>query len=159
MEKNKYVNVLIDSLQQKQTVLGEILQLNQEQGKLVKQEAFDIELFDRLVAEKSIRIEKLELLDAGFEMIYDKTKNDLVQDREQYKDEIGEMQDLIARITDLSMKIQASEERNKVKIEMYFKNTHTTYQQARATTKAASAYYTAMSRLNTVDPQLLDQKK
>ena len=159
MEKNQYVSILIDSLLQKQTILKEILRLNEEQGKLIKQDAFDLEAFDRIVTEKAIRIEKLESLDDGFEMIYEKTKSDLVQEREHYKLEIKEMQDLIARVTDLSMRIQASEERNKAGIEAYFKNTRATYQQARATTKAASAYYSAMSRLNTVDPQLLDQKK
>ena len=159
MEKNQYVSILIDSLLQKQTILKEILRLNEEQGKLIKQDAFDLEAFDRIVTEKAMRIEKLESLDDGFEMIYEKTKSNLVQEREHYKLEIKEMQDLIARVTDLSMRIQASEERNKAGIEAYFKNTRATYQQARATTKAASAYYSAMSRLNTVDPQLLDQKK
>ena len=159
MEKNQYVNILIDSLLQKRTILEEILQLNEEQGKLIKYETFDLEAFDRIVTEKAKRIEKLESLDDGFEMIYDKTKNDLIQCREQYKNEIKEMQDLIARITDLNMRIQASEERNKTGIEAYFKYTRSTYQQARATTKAASAYYSAMSRLNNVDPQLMDRKK
>ena len=159
MEKNQYVSILIDSLLQKQTILKEILRLNEEQGKLIKQDAFDLEAFDRIVTEKAMRIEKLESLDDGFEMIYEKTKSNLVQEREHYKLEIKEMQDLIARVTDLSMRIQASEERNKAGIEEYFKNTRAIYQQARATTKAASAYYSAMSRLNTVDPQLLDQKK
>ena len=159
MEKNKYVNVLVDSLERKRTVLEEIILLNEEQGKLIRQDTFDMEAFDRIVTEKSHRIEKLETLDDGFEMVYDKLKDNLTQDRSNYKNEIKKMQDLIANITDLSMRIQVSEERNKIGIEAYFKSTRSNYQQARATTKAASAYYSAMSRLNTVDPQLLDQKK
>jgi len=159
MDKNKYISILVDSLEKKLSVLDDILLKNDEQNIMITKEEFDIQSFDRAVLEKAALLEKLDLLDTGFEGIYEKIRKELVQDKELYKNEISKMQLLIASITDKSMQIQASEERNKKKIEEYFRNTHSEYKRARATTKAASTYYKAMSRLNTVDPQLIDRKK
>ena len=159
MDKNKYINILVDSLEKKLSVLDDILHKNDEQNIMITMESFDMQAFDRVVLEKAALLEKLDLLDAGFEGIYEKIKNELVQGKELYKNEIFRMQSLIAIITDKSIQIQTTEERNKKKIEDYFRNTHSEYKRVRATTKAASTYYKAMSRLNTIDPQLIDRKK
>lgn len=159
MDQNQYISILIESLNNKITILNEILDLNLKQSNLIKQEEFDMATFDQIVTHKSGLIEKLELLDSGFESVYDRIRQELTLNKNKYIVEIGQLQKLIAQVTDQSARIQASEERNRIKIEEYFKNTRAAYKSARVSVKAASTYYKAMSNLNTVDPQLMDRKK
>ena len=44
---------------------------------LIKQEEFDMTTFDQIVTQKSALIEKLELLDSGFESVYDRKCSDI----------------------------------------------------------------------------------
>jgi len=159
MEPLKYIDIMIDSLKSKVAILDEIMQLNEEQASMVGLVEFDFEAFDQIVNKKSSLIKKLELLDDGFESIYEKIRQELNLDKIKYAGAIKEMQKLISEITDRSAMIQVSEERNKAKIEDYFKNLRTEYRSARTSVKVASTYYKAMSNLNTVDPQLMDKKK
>ncbi|MDD3138428.1 MAG: flagellar export chaperone FlgN [Lachnospiraceae bacterium] len=159
MDQNQYLNILIESLANKIAILDEIIGLNNRQSDLIGQEEFDMETFDQIVTLKAGLIEKLDLLDSGFEGIYDRIRQELALNKAKYVTEISELQKLIARVTDQSASIQASEERNRQKIEEYFRNIRASYKSARVSVKAASTYYKAMSNLNTVDPQLMDKKK
>lgn len=159
MDQAQYISILIESLSNKIIIMDEIIKLNDEQCALIGRDEFDMEGFDRIVIQKAGLIDKLNLLDSGFESIYDRVRQEIVLNRSQYLTEISKLQNLITQVTDHSAKIQTGEERNKQKIEEYFKNTRDSYRNARISVKAASTYYKAMSNLNTVDPQLMDRKK
>ncbi len=159
MDRNQYISILIESLTNKIAILDEIIDLNNRQSSLIGQDDFDMEMFDQIVIQKSGLIKKLDLLDSGFESIYERIRQELALNKAKYAAEISELQKLIARVTDQSASIQTSEERNRQKIEEYFKHTRASYKSARVSVKAASTYYKAMSNLNTVDPQLMDKKK
>ena len=159
MDRNQYISILIESLTNKMAILDEIIDLNNRQSSLIGQDDFDMEMFDQIVIQKSGLIEKLDLLDSGFESIYERIRQELALNKSKYAAEISELQKLIARVTDQSACIQTSEERNRQKIEEYFRNIRASYKSARVSVKAASTYYKAMSNLNTVDPQLMDKKK
>ena len=119
----------------------------------------DLEEFDRIVSYKEKLIREIQVLDGGFEKLYERIKDDLLAEKKQYASEIKKMQSLIEDVTELSVAIQASEQRNKQLVEQYFSYTRGKIRQAKKSVKVASEYYKSMNRMNYVDSALLDKKK
>lgn len=158
MEEN-YIRALVESLEKKSEILSEIILKNEEQKQILEADLFVIADFDRTIDEKSILIKQLMKMDAGFQIVYDKIKRELEDQKNLYKDEITRMKELIQQITDKSVRIQTEETRNKTLVEQYFKRERGTKQLNRITSKAALKYYKNMSRTNLIDPQFMDKKK
>ena len=74
MEKNPYLTIMIQSLKKKSAVLDAIIELNIRQKEELENPGLDPDDFDACVEEKAKQIEQLELLDAGFQEVYDKIK-------------------------------------------------------------------------------------
>lgn len=157
-EIGQYITVLVESLQKKKSVLEAVLQKNEEQFNTIREKQ-GLDNFDRLVEEKGRLIEAMEKLDEGFENIYQRIRPELEGQKNRFRGEIGELQRLIGEITDLGVRIEASEARNKQAVERYFADARNEIQQSRKSVKAASDYYRSMSRVNYVDPQMMDRKK
>ena len=100
MEKNPYLTIMIQSLKKKSAVLDAIIELNIRQKEELENPGLDPDDFDACVEEKAKQIEQLELLDAGFQEVYDKIKADLQTNQQEYREEIAEMQEYIRRLTD-----------------------------------------------------------
>ena len=152
-----YLEILTDSLKKKSKVLDEIMQYNSDQENLLRQESISLEELDANMELKDGLIQKLVQLDDGFETLYERIKEQLLTQKDQYKAQIGQMQELISGITEKSVSIQAQEARNKGMIENYFARERGQLRQSRQVSKAAYGYYKSMS--NGVSSQLLDQKK
>lgn len=152
-----YLEILTDSLKKKSKVLDEIMQYNSDQENLLRQESISLEELDANMELKDGLIQKLVQLDDGFETLYERIKEQLLTQKDQYKAQIGQMQELISEITEKSVSIQAQEARNKGMIENYFARERGQLRQSRQVSKAAYGYYKSMS--NGVSSQLLDQKK
>ena len=90
-------------------------------------------------------IYKLEKLDDGFEMVYEKVREELNLNKDAYKDEIKRMQDLITKITELSTCIQAQEVRNKTAVESVFKSERDRIKATRSGAKALKSYSDSMT--------------
>lgn len=159
MERNEYVVILTESLQKKIKVLDAIIEKNKEQTEIIKIELMDSDQFDENIHEKARLIEELDLLDEGFESIYDRVKDDLGQRKEDYKEEIKKLKELIAEITSKTMEIQAQEERNKATIVQQFGKMKTKIRKSKATKNVALNYYKNMNKLTVTDPQFMDRKK
>ncbi len=157
-EIRQYVDILLESLERKKTILQMIQKENGKQEEAIKKNS-DLAAFDHIVESKSRFIAELELLDSGFEKIYDRIREELPQAKDGLRNEIARMQQLISEITDLNVRIQASEQRNKQLVEQYFSYARGKIRQAKKSVRAANDYYKSMSQTNFVDPQLLDQKK
>lgn len=157
-EIRQYVDILLESLERKKTILQMIQKENGKQEEAIKKNS-DLAAFDHIVENKSRFIAELELLDSGFEKIYDRIREELPQAKDELRNEIARMQQLISEITDLNVRIQASEQRNKQLVEQYFSYARGKIRQAKKSVRAANDYYKSMSQTNFVDPQLLDQKK
>lgn len=158
MEGN-YIKALEESLWKKSHILSEIILKNEEQKKNLEEESFQMLEFDKIVDEKSALIKELLRLDSGFQIVYDKIRRMLEEEKSKYKQEIESMQKLIKEITDKSVQIQVEEARNRVLVEAKFRQERMKYKKGRTTSKAALKYYKNMSRTNLVDPQFLDKKK
>lgn len=156
---NTYVDIMIQSLEKKIQVLDRIILLDKIQKEQLEDEGLTTEDFDNVVEEKSELIEQLNQLDSGFEKLFQRVKEELDVNREQYKEQIRKMQEMIRSITDKSVEIQAQEARNKelmmnkfTRIKQRSKVAHTNY-------RAASQYYKNMMQSNVVDPQFMDKTK
>ena len=107
---------------------------------------------------KSACIKQLEQLDSGFEKLYAEVAEELQQNKEQYADQIRQLQEYIRIVTDKSVEIQAQEARNKDLMTSKFAGIKKQVKTLRKSSAVASEYYRTMARLNYVDPQFMDGK-
>ena len=151
--------VLLESLEKKSRILDAVIKENEAQELLFKQEELDIEALDASTDRMGELAEKLELLDEGFEAVYDRIREELIQNKSAYRTEIKRMQELIAEITEKVVGINAARMRNKLQAETYFKKSRQQIGKATSKIKVSQNYYNNMNRLNYVDPQFYDNKQ
>ena len=75
-----------------------------------------------------------------------------------FRENIDEKAELIKNVTELAVRVQAQEARNKVLAENRFAQMRKEVSNAKRNTQAASTYYNSMNKLN-FEPHLMDQKK
>lgn len=155
----KYLDVLKDSLEKKEEILQMLSYKNAEQMSLLKEEGFLPEKIEKTVEEKSVLIEKLLKLDEGFQTLYDKVKDELDGKKEIYKEQIRQLQDLIVKITDMSVAVQAEEARNKRLFDTKIKKERQVVRLGRSQSNVSKNYYKNMNQSNIMEPRFLDSKK
>ena len=156
---DNYLSVLEDSLKKKLQILDELTDYTTQQQELLKVEELDYEAFDRLVDQKDPLIQRIMELDQGFETVYDRIKEQLLGNKEQYAAQIRALQSLIGELTDKSVKLQTMEQRNKSAVEQQFRKSREKIRQGRQNKQAALNYSKNMNNSNYVPPQFLDDKK
>ena len=119
METN-YIQIMIESLEKKNAVLGRIIDLNRQQNILLQDMNLQPEEFEKNMEYKSNLVEQLTLLDSGFEKLYEKVRDELQDNRAEYQSEIEQMQNLIREISAQTNTIQTQEERSKKQVEQKF---------------------------------------
>ena len=149
MEKNPYLSIMIQSLKKKSAVLDAVIELNIRQKEELENPGLDPDDFDACVEEKAKQIEQLELLDAGFQEVYDKIKADLQTNQQEY----------IRRLTDKSATIQAQEARNKDLMTQKFASVRKQVKEVRKSQKVVNQYYKSMMKSGYMEPQFTDNKK
>ncbi len=154
-----YLSVLEDSLRKKLQILDELTVYTTQQQELFQAEELDYAAFDRLVDQKEPLIQKIMELDQGFETVYDRIKDQLIGNKEQYAAQIRTLQSLIGELTDKSVKLQTMEQRNKSAVEQQFRKSREKIRQGRQNHQVALNYYKNMNNSNYVPPQFLDNKK
>lgn len=155
----QYLNILQDSLKKKREVLEEIDTLCRLQGELLGTDPVDYDQFDRLVDDKDACIGQLEKLDEGFELLYERVREELQGKKEQYAPWIRETQSLITEILDRSVAIQAQENRNRAAVEQAIRRERQGIGKGKRSLNVAMDYYRSMSNSHVVQPQYMDQKK
>lgn len=154
-----YINVLADSLQKKQTVLQAILDITKKQEELLGIEGFAEEDFLRLVNEKQRYINKMQELDNGFEVIYNRVKLELETRKDQYQSQIIRIQHLLVQVTGLGVDIEVLEKRNKAQMDRVIEQRKGNIRDKRTNNSAASNYYRSMLNHQYNQSYFLDQKK
>ena len=142
---DNYLSVLEDSLKKKLQILDELTDYTMQQQELLKVEELDYEAFDRLVDQKDPLIQRIMELDQGFETVYDRIKEQLLDNKEQYAAQIRTLQTLIGELTDKSVKLQTMEQRNKTAIEQQFRKSREKIRKGRQNKQAALNYYKNMN--------------
>ena len=151
--------ILLQSLEKKTQLLDKIIQQNSVQEDILKQEDLDMDAFDEAINKQGEYIEELDRLDQGFEAVYDRVRAELLQDKSRYRAEIARMQELIQKITDKIVTVNAGNMRNKTLAENQFQKKRTTIGTGASKNRAARNYYNSMNNLNYVSPQFYDSKK
>ena len=154
-----YIAMLKDILLQKKKVTEEILWVTLEQETALAPELEDMERFDTLMEKKEPLLTKLEQLDEGFADIYAKVQVTLNTQKEAHKEEILELQKLITEITDISVKIQALEERNRRMFENYLLGRRQQLKTAKKNSRTADAYSKTMAGNTQGESVFLDKRK
>lgn len=154
-----YLQILKDSLDKKLRLLIAIEEKSLEQSEMLKNANVDLAAVDVNMDEKAELIEKVISLDDGFESIYEKIREYLLSNKEQYKDEIKTIKAMIEKVTEKSASIQAIEARNKAQMEIVFSGQKKRIQSQRNAMSVAKDYYQNMNKVKHVSPQFLDRKK
>lgn len=154
-----YLDILGESLQKKLVVLEKIEAENNRQVEILKNESFSYDEFDAAIDKKSELIEELTALDEGFDTLYQRIREELIANKENYKSQIEELKKLVTKVTDKSVAVQAQEARNKQMVEKVFAKEKNALKSKRINSKVAYGYYKNMSKGNVVMPQFMDKKK
>ena len=152
------LTILSESLDRKLAVLHRIQDYNRHQEEIFSAEEVDMSLFDAAVEEKQQLIDEVVRLDEGFEIMYHKLAQELEGNRQRYAVQIRELQAKAAKVTELSVSVQAQEARNKKLVENYFARQRAGISQRRRNAKGAFDYYKSMSGSGYVPPQMYDSK-
>ena len=78
--------------------------------------------------------------------------------KDAYKNQIKRIQELITKVTEKSVSIQAKESRNKKLVEEYFSKKKHEIRQGRQASKTVLNYYKSMSDTSAISSQIMDQK-
>lgn len=158
MDSKNYINILLQGLKKKEQVLDKIILANRKQKTALEDPNLNPDDFDEIVEEKGKLIEQLEQLDDGFEQVYARVREELQSDKERYREEIREMQELIRRLTEKSSDIQVEEQRNKALMTQKFTTVKKQIKEMRSSQKVVNQYYQNMKN-GYIEPQFMDNKK
>ena len=155
----KYLQSLIDGLNQKITILDKLTEYTEEQQRIVGEVSIDWDAFDTTIDKKDELIQKLTVIDAGFQSVYDRVKDDVVANKDKYKEYILILKQQVQLVTEKSTSLMALEQRTKAKVSSGFGTQRQQIRSNKESSKVASSYYNTMNRMNYIDPQLMDWKK
>jgi hypothetical protein len=150
---------MIESLEKKIDVLNRISEVDDRQFSVASLQPMDMQAFDATMDEKSALLDELNKLDEGFTTTYEMVKDEVQANPERYRDMVLEMQKLIREAVDKGVSIEAKEKRNKAAMESSISMKRKEMRTKKMSASAAIRYYNAVSKINNVDPQLMDRKK
>ncbi len=156
---DNYLKILEESLQKKLQLLEKIQEFNEAQNRVFSSENVEMEKFDEYIEEKGRLIEQVVHIDDGFEVLYAKVSETLKNNKEKYAEQVKVLQDLVRRVTEKHVTVQAQEARNKALVEAYFAREKSQIGQGRRSSKAAYNYYSNVNKPEYVQPQFMDSRK
>ena len=150
--------IMVEALSKKIQILEQLMSYTKEQEVLLEKEEWSMEGFQQLLDKKGELIDVLNTMDQGFEQVYERIEEELNGKKEAYAAEILLMQQHIKTITDLSVKLQELEYKNKEKIEIQFAKKKNEIKNFRQSKDSVNKYYRVMSKTQIVDSAFLDKK-
>ncbi len=154
-----YLGVLEESLHKKLQLLDKIQMYNEAQCQVFSSDNVQVEKFDVYIDEKGKLIEEVLKLDEGFETLYANLSEQLKNNRNQYAEQIKNLQNLVKQVTEKSVAVQAQEARNKVLIESYFAKEKEQIGQGRRSSAVAYNYYANVNKAVRSQPQFMDSRQ
>lgn len=158
MEDRTYINILTDTLRRKVELLERLIRLTGEQEEILSSEAPDMESLETTFSEKEAGIIQLNQLDEGFEKVYHHVKEAFEVNKEQYKDQIIGLQELIRSVTEKSARLQAMELRNRSRFQMFFQGKKKEIKNFKVSSKMANSYYKSAMNQQPGESYFLDKK-
>ena len=153
------MDMLEESLIKKIDIMSKIEEENEKQKEILSDpDNVDETAFDDTVDKKGELIDKLISLDDGFQTLFDRVKEEVNANKDEFADQIHRMQDLIRDITARSASIEAAEHRNKRLAERYFDTARHKMNTSKQSSAVAFNYYRTMNNFKEIPPQFLDKK-
>ena len=153
------LDMLEESLVKKIDIMTEIEAENERQKEVLSDpDNVDEVEFDKTVDKKGELIDKLLAIDEGFQLLFDRVKEEVGANKEKYSEQIRRMQELIREITSKSASIEAAEHRNKKLAETYFDTARRKMNSSKQSSAVAFNYYKTMNNFKDIPPQFLDKK-
>lgn len=140
MSNRDYVVMLYDSLGTKLDLLKQLQVKNKEQTAILKDNSSSPEELEQNITQKGNLIDRLDKLDDGFQVLFERTSSILEAEKDAYKEEIRGMQALIRQITDITADIEALERKNEVYARERFANVRSQIKEANTSNRALKAY-------------------
>mgnify|MGYP004509900261 FL=1 len=140
-----YVNMMVDTLERKKTILEKLLHQTREQEALLKDEEMDVETFQNIIDRKGEEIEKLNQMDEGFDTLFRYVEKEITANRMTYKIQIQKMQKLINEVSELGIQIQALEHQNSGHFKIYLANQKQSVKKFYTNNRTAANYYQNMA--------------
>lgn len=160
MEQNAtYVNVLVTALKKKLSILEKMEQSILEQERILKQKKISIDEVNENEKEQEELLIELDKADQGFENVYNRVREEFAVNKYQYETEIKTMQGYIKKITDLTVKIQAQQIRNRQLMEVFFYTKKREVQKFHYNKRTTAQYHSHMANTNSGEAVFLDSKK
>lgn len=154
-----YLQILIESLEKKIIVLDQIIDMDKRQAEISAHRPMDMEAYDEVVEEKDKLVDEINRLDDGFSSTYELIGDEVKNHPQQYREQVLKLQELIRDAVDRGVTIEAQEKRNRAALENVFRMKRQEIKKLKTSASAATRYYKSMSRINDIDPQLMDKKK
>jgi gas vesicle protein len=159
-----YLQIMIEGLTKKEALLDILLDKNKAQLQCVKGKEYedvDWDVFNLLVSEKDVAINKINEIDDGFTDVYERIRDEVINNKDKYRDQVQKLQELITRLTEKGARIQTEEERNRQIIDAIFQKTRQQIKTQRTSINVASNYYRTMSNsvVRAAEDSILDTKK
>lgn len=158
-QSKAYLNILISSIQKKEQCLQEILEYSNQQGEILAQQDPDLEALDALVLKKAPLIEEINRLDEGFSTLFQRVEKTVKQDPKAVQLEINKLQNLIRSVTDLSTRIQAKEQNNRLKMEMALAAKKEAIRDFQLQSKTTDSYHKSQYGYAQGEAYFIDKKK
>lgn len=146
-----YVNMMVDVLKRKERILTSLLDLTKEQEALLRNEELDYDRFQQILEEKGSQIDELNDIDEGFDALFKKVEQEIMANREAYRDQIKEMQKRIAVVSELGIQIQALESQNSERLKVYLAGQKKRIREFHMNNKTASSYFQNMANTHKAD--------
>lgn len=153
------LQLLKEVLEKKEKILQRILDKTTMQMELAGADSLDVERFDGLVDDKTELLAEMERLDEGFDSIYQRIREELPGQKDQYKMEITALQELIKSTVDLGAQIHTTEARTKDKLSGALLKSRRELAQKKVSARKVMDFYKTSNNLKYVDSFFLDQKK
>ena len=151
MEQNQnrtYVNMMVDVLRRKRSILEQLLKDTKKQEQLLLEEKMDVDAFNALVENKGTQIEELNEIDEGFDALFQRVKSEIMSHREEYQFQIETMQSLISEVSSLGVSVQALEQQNSERFRAFLARERQEIRKFHVNNRTASAYYQNMPNIH-----------
>lgn len=163
MNQEAQVGTQMDMLEKclvcKKELLRKIYEATREQEAILDTEPFSEEAFENTLQAKEELIRLLAQYDEGFENTFARIREAVLSDRERYRARIESMQELIAQLTDQGVRIQALEQKNRLKLEVYLNGRKQEIKAFNVSSRTVSNYYKSMTGAGKGEAYFMDKKR
>lgn len=154
-----YLSLLGKSLEKKAHLLSELTELTHEQEELISKDQLEDDRFISIINQKGELIKQVNELDNGFELLYQRVREELKVNPGSYKEHVERLKTLVTDVTDKGVQLQAMERRNKDKIDLFLHTRRKNIKSFKMNQKTASSYYSNTGNKTTDSSYFFDKKK